>query len=180
MNTWRGRIVEAGRKLRGIVGLSFFGGAISGTIGALIGAVGSALSAMNAGVSPFSWMISSVMALGFGFFVFGAVGTAGFATLLAVTSWRIGSVGEIRLLNAAALGALAGFVAPVIFMLPWIGFSEIGRFVVLEVATLSVTAALTGGLATALVSAAKRADRRELESGAADVALEGGSQSGPA
>ena len=162
MSSWRSRLNGAGRKLRGILGLSFIGGSIAAVFAGSATLLASLWGTLQWGMAP-AWTLELVLAVGSVFFAIGAIGTAGFTTLLAATSHRIESVGDVPLLRAASLGTLAGFTLPILFSVPFLGVS-VSYFVSQALPGLAVFGAMGGALSTTLVVAAQRAHARELAS----------------
>jgi len=170
VSRFEGMLRGFGRKARGILGL----GVVGGTIAALGGMVLNLLTSLGRFgllLEPgfLQYLAQSTANAGMTFFLVGSTVSAGFGTLLAVTS-RDRAIGELPLWQMAALGAVVAGATPAAFMLAVGGW---GMVVAAGTGLLSssVTFAGFGGLlASGLVAAAKSAARREVSSGEEDRA----------
>ena len=151
-----------GRKVRGILGLGFFGGLAAGLGGAVLSLV-TGLARVGLPPDPLLWRYLGwgAVSTGIGFAVAGSMVAMTFATALALTAhdralrdlplWRLG------LLGTAVAGVLPGAI--VLAGGGWGAFvAQLG-----PLASFSAMFAGFGGLlTTGLVAAAKHADHREL------------------
>lgn len=140
MNSW-------GRKLRGLLGLTAFGGAI----GALYGMARMGLMAlMGVEALTFEMLLQTAAAYG----GFASIASAGVGVLLATTGSRL-RLQELSPWKAGMLGVLLGAGAPLLFILAtWSGGT--GAPALLSIALrFGLLGGVVGG---GLVAVAKRAD----------------------
>jgi len=159
-----------GRKARGILGLGVVGGTIA-AVGGVVLTVVTSLGRFGLLLEPgfLEYLARSTASAGLTFFLVGSTVSAGFGTLLAVTT-RERALADLPLWQMAALGAVVAGFTPAAFVLAFGGW---GTLVASGAGLLSssVTFAGFGGLLTSgLVAAAKSAERREVSSGEDDRA----------